>query len=150
MLSDVAYIALGSNLGDRARYLADARRRIAAIPGVVVLHTSQIEETAPIGPPGQGGYLNQMIAVSTTLPPPLLLAQLQAIEDACGRQRKIRWGPRTIDLDIVCYAQTTWHAPDLIVPHPELTNRAFWQRELAELHTLIGGTICSSPYIIPS
>jgi 2-amino-4-hydroxy-6-hydroxymethyldihydropteridine diphosphokinase len=132
-VADVAYIALGSNLGDRSRHLENARTRIAAIPDVFVQSVSRIDETDPIGPPGQGAYLNQMLAVRTTLSPPELLARLHTIEDAGGRERHIRWGARTIDIDIVCYANTTWHATDLVVPHPELPNRIFWQRELDEL-----------------
>lgn len=134
---DIAYIALGSNLGNRIQHLADARERIAHIPGVVILRTSHVEETAPIGPPGQGAYLNQMLALQTTLLPPTLLAHLHDIEDAGGRVRHVRWGPRTIDLDIVRYNRTTWNTPDLIIPHPELSYRPFWQRELEEVRIAI-------------
>ena len=134
---DIAYIALGSNLGDRARHLADARHRIAAIPGVVIVRASHVEETDPIGPPGQGTYFNQMLALQTTLLPPALLVHLHQIEDAGGRERHVRWGPRTIDLDIVRYDRTTWNAPDLIVPHPELAHRPFWQRELDEIRVAV-------------
>jgi 2-amino-4-hydroxy-6-hydroxymethyldihydropteridine diphosphokinase len=151
---DVAYIALGSNLGDRSRHLGDARTRIAAIPDLLIQSVSRIEETDPIGPPGQGAYLNQMLAVRTTLSPPELLVRLHAIEDAGGRERHIRWGARTIDLDIVCYANTAWHDTDLVVPHPELPNRVFWQRELDELLSNVAGGHgstnlgCDNPYLI--
>jgi len=131
--ADIAYIALGSNLGDRDQFLRDARRRIAAVPGVEMLAESSIEETAPIGPVGQGAYLNQMLAVRTTLTPPELLARLLEIEREGGRMRDARWGPRTIDLDIVKYGATTWSSPTLTVPHAELPHREFWHRELAEL-----------------
>ena len=133
---EVAYVALGSNVGDRARHLADARARIAAIPGVTLLHASRVEETAPLGPPEQGAYLNQMVSVRTSLTPPELLSQLLAIEEAGGRVRTTRWGPRTIDLDIVRYDRTTWRSDTLTVPHPELLNRDFWRRELEELLAL--------------
>jgi 2-amino-4-hydroxy-6-hydroxymethyldihydropteridine diphosphokinase len=146
---DVAYVALGSNLGDRHRNLADARERIAAIPGVVVLRASRVDETAPIGPPGQGAYLNQMLAVQTNLSPPALLLYLHEIEDAGGRERHVRWGPRTIDLDIVRYDHMTWNTPELIVPHPELLHRPFWQTELDEVMVAsspaASGVIPSSP-----
>jgi 2-amino-4-hydroxy-6-hydroxymethyldihydropteridine diphosphokinase len=131
--SDMAFIALGSNLGNRAQHLHDARVRIAAIPGVTILRASRIEETEPIGPPGQSAYLNQMVAVRTTLNPRELLHRLHEIEQMGGRERRERWGPRTIDLDIVTYAHTTWDEPDLKVPHAELPHRDFWIRELAEI-----------------
>ena len=133
VMDDVAFIALGSNVGNRAAQLAAARAGIAAIPDVTVLRESSVEETAPLGPVPQGPYLNQMVAVRTSLAPPDLLAALHAIEHALGRVRTVRWGPRTIDLDIVKYAHATWSTDDLVVPHPQLPHRPFWQRELAEL-----------------
>lgn len=130
---DVAYIALGSNVGDREEHLAAARRAIASIPGVMVLAQSSVEETAPIGPVPQGAFLNQMLAIRTELDPPALLSQLQRIEREDGRVRDVRWGPRTIDLDIVKFDTVQWSDADVVVPHPEIVNRPFWQRELAEL-----------------
>jgi 2-amino-4-hydroxy-6-hydroxymethyldihydropteridine diphosphokinase len=130
---DVAYIALGSNLGDRDAHLARARAALAAMPQTRVLGESSIEETDPLGPVDQGKYLNQMVAVETTLAPRELLAQLQAIESREGRVRRERWGPRTLDLDIVCFDRQTFDEHDLHVPHTELAHRPFWQRELAEL-----------------
>ena len=130
---DVAYIALGTNLGDRHAYLSRARAALAALPRSRVLSESSIEETAPIGILDQPRFLNQMIALETTLSPHELLAMLQDIERREGRTRSLRWGPRTIDLDIVCFDRQVVHDPDLHVPHPELPNRDFWQRELAEL-----------------
>lgn len=130
---DIAYVALGSNQGDRARFLDAARERLAATAQVTVLRASPVEETAPIGPPGQGPYLNQMVALRTALPPRALLARLHEIEQALGRRRDVRWGARTIDLDIVAYEHARCDDPDLVVPHPELPRRSFWQRELAQL-----------------
>jgi 2-amino-4-hydroxy-6-hydroxymethyldihydropteridine diphosphokinase len=130
---DVAYIALGSNLGDRAEHLARARAAIGALPSTAVLAESSIEETAPIGPIAQPAYLNQMLAVETTLAPTELLDALRRIETAAGRVRRERWGPRTLDLDIVRFDEQTVNTPQLTVPHPELPRRGFWQRELAEL-----------------
>lgn len=132
-MPDVAYIALGSNLGDREEYLAAARRAIASIPDVTMLAESEVEETAPIGPVAQDAFLNQMIAVRTELDPRALLFQLQRIEREGGRVRDVRWGPRTIDLDIVKFEIAEYSDADLVVPHPEIVNRPFWQRELAEL-----------------
>ncbi|HEY9479018.1 MAG TPA: 2-amino-4-hydroxy-6-hydroxymethyldihydropteridine diphosphokinase [Gemmatimonadaceae bacterium] len=132
-MRDIAYIALGSNLGDREGFLESARSALAALPESRVLHASSVEETAPVGDVPQGAYLNQMVALETTLSPIALLHALQAIERSAGRVRTIRWGPRTLDLDIVMFDAQTVNEPDLEVPHPQLANRDFWQRELAEL-----------------
>jgi 2-amino-4-hydroxy-6-hydroxymethyldihydropteridine diphosphokinase len=130
---DVAYIALGSNLGDRDAHLAAARAAIAALPRTTVLAASAVEETAPLGPVAQGPFLNQMMAVETELAPRELLAALQRIEHAAGRERGVRWGPRTLDLDIVLYERQRVSEPGLVVPHPELPRRDFWRRELEEI-----------------
>lgn len=131
---DVAYIALGSNLGDRAAHLAAARAALAALPGCRLIGESTIEETEPIGGPPQGRFLNQMLALETDLAPRALLAALQRIERIAGRERGERWGPRTLDLDIVCFASSRRVATDdLVVPHPALGQRHFWARELREL-----------------
>lgn len=132
-MKDVAYIALGSNLGRREVFLAEARDAITALVLTRILAHTEIEETAPIGPVAQGPFLNQMIAIETELSPGDLLAELQRIERDAGRVREERWGPRMLDLDIVLFENQTVSAPDLTVPHPELPNREFWQRELADL-----------------
>lgn len=132
-MRDVAYIALGSNLGDRERYLALGRRGIAELPRTTVLAVTAPEETDPIGPPGQGRYLNQMIAIDTELGPHELLRALQQIEQRAGRVRAERWSSRTLDLDIVKFARQTISDAALVVPHPALAQRDFWQRELATL-----------------
>lgn len=137
-MRDVAYIALGSNLGDRAAYLALARDAIAAMPHTTIIATSMIEETAPFGAPGQGPYLNQMLAVATTLDPHALLRALREIEDRAGRTREVRHGARTLDLDIVRFERQTVDDADLTVPHPGLAERDFWQRELNELAGIQG------------
>jgi 2-amino-4-hydroxy-6-hydroxymethyldihydropteridine diphosphokinase len=130
---DVAYIALGSNLGDRGAQLAAARAAIAALPDTRVLAASAVEETAPLGPVAQGPFLNQMVAVETELAPRALLDALQGIERAAGRERGVRWGPRTLDLDIVLFEHQRVAEPGLVVPHPELPRRDFWRRELEEI-----------------
>jgi 2-amino-4-hydroxy-6-hydroxymethyldihydropteridine diphosphokinase len=132
-VKDVAYIALGSNLGRREVFLAEARKAIAALPGTTLLAATEVEETAPIGPVEQGPFLNQMIAVVTELSPKELLSALHGIEESAGRVRDERWGPRTLDLDIVVFEKQSVSEPGLTVPHIELPNRGFWQRELAEL-----------------
>ena len=135
---DVAYVALGSNLGDRGAHLAGARKAIAAIPRSRVIAESVIEETAALGPVPQGPYLNQMVAIETELSPRELLTELQRIERAAGRTRDVRWGPRTLDLDIVRYEHQMATDADLQVPHPAAEERDFWRRELAELRSLLG------------
>jgi len=129
----LAYIALGANLGDRNQYLAFARDALSALTGSRVLAESSVEETAPVGGVPQGAFLNQMVALETELSPHELLAQLQRIENEAGRERTIHWGPRTLDLDIVRYDDIYVDEPDLVIPHPQLANRDWWQRELAEL-----------------
>jgi 2-amino-4-hydroxy-6-hydroxymethyldihydropteridine diphosphokinase len=132
-VKDVAYIALGSNLGQREVFLAQARRAIAALAATRVLGQTDAEETAPIGPVAQGPFLNQMIAIETELSPQDLLVELQRIEADAGRVRESRWGPRTLDLDIVLFENQRVEENGLTVPHPELPNRDFWLRELNAL-----------------
>ena len=132
-MRDVAYVALGSNLGDREQHLSVARDEIGRLPKTKVLAMTPPEETLPFGPPDQGPYLNQMLAIDTELEPHALLEALQAIEQRAGRVRKERWGPRTLDLDIVKFARQVVADDTLVVPHPGLRDRDFWQRELAAL-----------------
>ncbi|HXV91278.1 MAG TPA: 2-amino-4-hydroxy-6-hydroxymethyldihydropteridine diphosphokinase [Gemmatimonadales bacterium] len=132
-----AWVALGSNLGDREAHLAFARARLARLPESRVLAVSRIEETQALGPGPQDPYLNQMVLLETGLEPGALLAGCRAIEDARGRERRERWGPRTLDLDIVRFGDRTVREPGLVVPHPELPRRDFWQRELAEIDRLV-------------
>ena len=127
------YVALGSNLGDRSAHLEHAREALAALPGTTLIGTSGIEETAPLAGMDQPPYLNQMVLLETELTPRALLQAGQAIEQAAGRVRTVRWGPRTLDIDIVRFGDRHLDEPDLIIPHPGLTNRDFWLRELAEL-----------------
>jgi 2-amino-4-hydroxy-6-hydroxymethyldihydropteridine diphosphokinase len=132
-MRDIAYLALGSNVGDRAGYLAAAREALAQLPRSRVLAMTSAEETAPLGGATTEPFLNQMIAVETELSPRALLDAILAIEQQAGRVRTIRWGDRTLDIDIVRFARQEVREPGLTVPHPELPNRDFWQRELAEL-----------------
>ena len=132
-MRDVAFIALGSNLGEREAYLARARAALSALPRSRVIAESSIEETEPVGPVDQPRYLNQMVSLETELTPHELLAHLHEIEAREGRTRATRWGPRTLDLDIVRFERQTVADDALTVPHPELANRAFWERELLEL-----------------
>lgn len=137
VLRDVAYIALGSNVGDRQAYLSAAREALADLPDSRVLAATPVEETAAVGPVAQGAFLNQMVALETSLAPLELLDRLLDIERAGGRERTVRWGPRTLDLDIVQLEHQTVAHERLAVPHPELPNRDWWQRELAELRAML-------------
>ena len=132
-LPGIAYIALGSNLGAREEYLANARALLRALPGSRLLAESLVEETPPMGPAPQGNYLNQMVALETSLTPEALLDHLMRIERQLGRERGEKWGPRTIDLDIVQFGNQVVNSGRLTLPHPQLPNRDFWQRELIEL-----------------
>ena len=129
-----AFVALGSNLGDREENLTAAR---AALAGGVLAQSaaSSIYETAPWGPVPQGRYLNQVVRGTTALPPRALLLRLLTIERALGRDRESspRYGPRTIDLDILLYDELEWAEPDLKIPHPRLLERAFVLVPLAEI-----------------
>jgi 2-amino-4-hydroxy-6-hydroxymethyldihydropteridine diphosphokinase len=127
------YVALGSNLGDRSAHLHRARQALAALPGTTLVATSSVEETAPLGGMDQPPYLNQMVLLETELTPRALLEASQAIEQRSGRVRTARWGPRTLDIDIVRFGERHLAEPDLIIPHPELPNRDFWLRGMAEL-----------------
>lgn len=134
-MKDIAYVALGSNLGQREVFLAQARDEIAQLAGTRVLGQTEVLETAPIGPVAQGPFLNQMMAIETELTPSELLTELHRIERKAGRVRDVRWGPRTLDLDIVLFEKQSVREPGLTVPHPELSNRDFWLRELKELRS---------------
>ena len=130
---ELVYIALGSNLGDRDAHLRAAREKLARLSDSALLAASSIEETAPLAGMQQPPYLNQMVLLETRLEPRVLLEALQEIERSEGRQRTERWGARTLDLDIVRFGQRHVKEPGLIIPHPELANRDFWRRELAEI-----------------
>ncbi len=124
---ETAYIALGSNLGDRAGYLALARKAINTLSGTAITKESPVEETAPLNNEPQPGYLNQVVEVKTALEPLALLDELLAIETELGRVRdsQNRYASRTIDLDILLYGEEVINHPRLQVPHPRMNERAF-------------------------
>lgn len=129
-----AWVALGTNLGAREEHLAWARERLAGLPGTRMLGASRIEETKPLGDIPQPDYLNQMVLLETTLPPDVLLEACLEIERETGRVRgPDKWGPRTLDLDIVRYDDLSLRGPGLTLPHPGLEVRDWWQREMKEL-----------------
>ena len=124
-------------MGDRAAHLALARRLLSRLPDTTFCAESVIEETEPLGPRKQPRYLNQMVLLSTYLSARELLQHCLEIEQRAGRQRDARWGPRTLDLDIVRYGDHLINEPNLVVPHRELANRDFWERELRELEAYV-------------
>jgi 2-amino-4-hydroxy-6-hydroxymethyldihydropteridine diphosphokinase len=129
-----AYVALGSNLGDRASHLAAAFEALRATPEVAALRASGLYETDPLGPPPQGPYLNAVAELETSLAPRALLERLLAIESAAGRTRGPRRNlPRTLDLDLLLYGGLRMSEPSLEIPHPRLHERAFVLVPLCEL-----------------
>ncbi|WP_229725233.1 2-amino-4-hydroxy-6-hydroxymethyldihydropteridine diphosphokinase [Hymenobacter baengnokdamensis] len=128
----LAYLLLGSNLGDRAARLAQARHDLAATAGRLVA-ASALYETAAWGLTDQPAFLNQVLAIETDLAAPTLLAACLAAEQQQGRERQVRWAARTLDVDILLFGQEILATPTLTVPHPALPARRFALVPLAEL-----------------
>ena len=140
----LAYIGLGSNLGDRAAHLHAALDRLGTYGTVEAV--SPFLETDPVGYAEQPRFLNAAVRLRTTLPPDDLLRGLLSIETALGRVRTVRWGPRTIDLDLLLYDDLVRDDPGLTVPHPRLHERRFVLEPLVAIapdavHPLLGRTI---------
>lgn len=119
-----AYLLIGGNMGDRENYLSSARKEIQRICGPIVQQSS-LYETVAWGLEAQNAFLNQAIIVDTELEPTSLLTELLRIETSLGRKREVRYGPRTIDIDILFFNDAVIHTQDLIVPHPQVQNRRF-------------------------
>jgi 2-amino-4-hydroxy-6-hydroxymethyldihydropteridine diphosphokinase len=129
----IAYIGLGSNLGDRADNLDKAIRRLASRSPVTILERSSILETEPVDYLDQPRFLNQIIKIETGLYPRDLLQALKHAEADLGRKKSLPKGPRSIDLDILLYDDLVLDTPDLVIPHPEIKNRKFILQHLVEL-----------------
>jgi 2-amino-4-hydroxy-6-hydroxymethyldihydropteridine diphosphokinase len=129
----VAYIGLGANVGPREVTLLRAVDLLAEEDDVEVLAVSQLRETDPVGIVDQPRFLNGAAQIDTSLPPRALLELLLRIEQSLGRVREERWGPRTVDLDLLVYGDLTVDEPGLRVPHPRLHERRFALEPLAEL-----------------
>lgn len=127
------YIALGSNLGDRAGYLLLALSRLSSLPQTRLSRLSQVYQTDPVGPPGQGPYLNMVAEIESGLEPQSLMQALLEIEKSLGRERTVRWGARTLDLDLLLYGEWVADIPQLTLPHPRLHERAFVLAPLCDL-----------------
>ncbi len=128
-----AYLGLGANLGDRLTTLREAVDLLAADPGIVVRRTSRVWETDPVGGPEQPDFLNIVVEIDTDLDPLDLLAAVNRVESELGRVRDVRWGPRTIDIDILLIDDLTIANDRLTVPHPRMHRRAFVLFPLLEL-----------------
>lgn len=144
---EVAYVALGSNLGDREARLAAALAGLRSIAGVRVAACSSVYETAPVGPPGQGPYLNAVVCLEAELGPRELLAELHALEREAGRVRSgLRDEARTLDLDLLVHGERCLDEPGLALPHPRLHERPFVLAPLEEIapglvHPRLGRTV---------
>jgi 2-amino-4-hydroxy-6-hydroxymethyldihydropteridine diphosphokinase len=128
-----AYLGLGSNLGDRLAHLQAAVDGLAAAPDVHVVAVSRVYETAPVGGPAQDDFLNAVVAIDTALSPRELLAFAQRVEAGEQRVRAERWGPRTLDVDVLLVGDERVDEPDLVVPHPRMRERAFVLVPLADV-----------------
>ncbi|NEW09563.1 2-amino-4-hydroxy-6-hydroxymethyldihydropteridine diphosphokinase [Paenibacillus sp. SYP-B3998] len=128
-----AYLALGSNIDNREFYLQQAIAELNEQDGITVTAVSSIYETEPVGYVDQSAFLNMVLEVRTVLSAEVLLSVMLAIENHLGRTRDLRWGPRTIDLDMLLYGEHRLTTPDLVVPHPRMHERAFVLVPLAEV-----------------
>ena len=135
MPSETVYIGIGSNLGDSISIVQDAIKCIGKISKSELVNQSSLYQSEPIGDIPQDDYINAIVAIKTSLAPTDLLLELQAIEFAFYRQRDptLRWGPRTLDLDIILYGNHLINDSHLIVPHPEMHNRLFVLKPLLEV-----------------
>lgn len=133
-MENTAYISLGSNMGDRYNYIMQAINHLDDHPDIDVVNRSSIYETDPVGYEDQDLFLNMVIEVKTQLKPHELLDICMEIEQILGRKREIKWGPRTIDLDILLYNQENIETEKLIVPHPRMLERAFVMVPLLEIN----------------
>jgi 2-amino-4-hydroxy-6-hydroxymethyldihydropteridine diphosphokinase len=136
-----AAFGLGSNLGDRRAFLARAIETIGSTPGITVVSVSPVVESSPVGGPPQQDYLNAVVVVDTILSPDALLELAHRCETEAGRERQERWGPRTLDVDVLAYADLTTDDPVLTLPHPRAVERAFvlvpWA--VADPHFVVAG-----------
>lgn len=128
-----SYLSLGSNMGDRVGMLRQAVRLLEEHPAIEVMNISSLYETAPVGFTEQDAFLNMVVQLQTDLTAYELLEICQNIEQTLDRKREIRWGPRTIDLDILLYNQDKFETENLVIPHPRMHERAFVLVPLLEL-----------------
>ena len=128
-----AYIGFGSNIDDRLDYITQALRLLSEADNVSLAQVSSLYETEPVGYEEQEWFLNGVIAIETDLSVHWLLGSLKDIEQEVGRQHRMRWRPREVDLDLLIYDQCCINTPDLVVPHPEMHQRGFVLAPFAEI-----------------
>lgn len=133
----IAYLSVGSNMGDRGANLRFALKSLAERDGIQPLRGSAIYETSPWGPVAQENFLNACIELETSLSPDELLNVCQDIEHAAARSREVHWGPRTLDIDILLYDDITIETPRLTIPHPRMKERMFVLVPLMELEEAV-------------
>lgn len=130
----VAYLGLGSNLGNRLAFLRGGRDSLTSRFDITLLRASGVYETEAVGgPPDNPAFLNAVLEIETPLEPRALLAACLAVEDEFGRTRPMEWAPRTLDIDLLLYGDLVISEPDLRIPHPRLHERAFVLAPLGEL-----------------
>ncbi|OCA80699.1 2-amino-4-hydroxy-6-hydroxymethyldihydropteridine diphosphokinase [Bacillus sp. FJAT-27225] len=134
-MNNHAFLSLGTNMGDRLYYLFSAIRELNRHPSIQVVNYSSIYETDPVGFEEQALFLNMVVEITTDLNSSALLETCLGIEQVFGRKREVRWGPRTIDLDILAFNQENIETESLCIPHPRLGERAF---VLVPLHEIAG------------
>lgn len=121
----VSYLALGSNIEDRVGYLAFAVSQLRQIPGLTIMAVSPVYETDPVGGPEQDSYLNAVVKIKTGMPALKILEHCNRIERMANRVRDVRWGPRTLDVDVIMVGKQETDDPTLTLPHPRAHERAF-------------------------
>jgi 2-amino-4-hydroxy-6-hydroxymethyldihydropteridine diphosphokinase len=129
----IAYVGLGSNIGDKAGNILRALDILSQFDGIKVTKVSSFYETEPIGYEDQDWFINAVAQVETIFSPEELLSTFKKVEQIMGRKNTIRWGPREIDLDLLMYDQLYFESPGLVIPHPRLHERAFVLVPLAEI-----------------
>ena len=141
-----AYLTMGSNLGDKVQYINGAIRALTAHPQIKVKKVSDLIMSKPYGVTDQENFLNGALEIETLLEPEELLDALHDMEDAAGRTRVRRWGPRTLDIDIIFYDKLVYESDNVVIPHPDMQNRDFVLEPLSTLapyyrHPLLGKTV---------
>ena len=129
----ICYIGVGSNIGDRQKFIDSSIAQLKRVRGVSVTRTSSIYETLPVSDIPQGKYLNGVIEIETSIGPKTLLKELNKIEERLGRNRTVKNAPRTIDLDILYYGDERVNEEGIVIPHPRITDREFILKGLREL-----------------
>lgn len=141
-----AYLAMGSNMGDKVQYISGAIRALTAHPQIKVMKVSDLIQSKPYGVTDQESFLNGALEIETLLEPEELLDALHDMEDAAGRVRVRRWGPRTLDIDIIFYDKLIYESDNVVIPHPDMQNRDFVLDPLSTLapyyrHPILGKTV---------